>query len=257
MKRRSLLFILFLSGALFACQSRPLDTVSQVSTIDAILAGVYDGQLPASDLLSYGDFGIGTLDGLDGEMIILDGELYQVRTDGKVYRPSLATKTPFASMATFRADGSLALADGMNFEQLQSRIDQGLTNPNIFYAIKVKGTFANMKVRSVPAQQKPYPPLVEVAKQQAVFDLKDVSGTLVGFRSPAYAKGINVPGYHLHFITDDKSAGGHVLDFQVADATAEYDACNRFFMLLPMDNAGFGGADLSKDRSQELHKAER
>ena len=257
MKRCGLLFVLCVLLTLIGCQSRPLDTVSQVSTIDAILAGVYDGQLPARDLLAYGDFGIGTLDGLDGEMVILDGNLYQVRTDGKVYRPSLDSTIPFASIVTFQADGSLPLAAGMNFAQLQSNIDQGLANPNIFYAIKVHGHFANMKVRSVPAQHKPYPPLVEVAKQQAVFDLHDVSGTLVGFRSPAYAKGINVPGYHLHFLTDDKSAGGHVLDFQVAEATAEYDACNRFFMLLPTDNAGFGVADLSKDRTQELHQAER
>ncbi len=63
----------------------------------------------------------------------------------------------------------------------------------------------------MPRQHKPYPPLVEVVEGQPTFEFRDVRGSLVGFRFPDHARGLNVPGYHFHFITDDRTAGGHVL----------------------------------------------
>ena len=85
-----------------------------------------------------------------------------------------------------------------------------------FYAVMIQGEFSYVKTRSVPAQEKPYPPLAEVTKNQPTFEFTDVTGTMVGFRCPPYVTGINVPGYHLHFLTDDRTAGGHLLEFTVA-----------------------------------------
>ena len=113
------------------------------------------------------------------------------------------------------------------------------------------------KGRSVPAQKKPYPPLTEVTKDQPVFHLKDIAGTIVGFRSPAYVKGIGVPGYHLHFISDSFSSGGHILDFSLKQGTLGIDICNRFLMVLPEGENDFSRIDLSIDRSKDLDKAER
>ena len=142
-------------------------------------------------------------------------------------------------MTFFDSDKELELAQGMNFTELQVFLDDNLPTENIFYAIKISGTFSYMKTRSVPGQQKPYPPLVEVTANQPVFELNDVKGTIVGFRSPPYAAGVNVPGYHLHFLTEDASAGGHILDFTVEKATAFIDNTSGFYMVLPGEGSDF------------------
>lgn len=247
----------FLALAGVGRASEPLHTLTQVSTIDALLAGAYDGQMTLENLRSYGNFGIGTFDRLDGEMVMLDGKICQVRGDGKVYTPPQDATTPFASVVNFHGSPAGAVPKGADFKALTGLIDSAQPNANLFCAIKVKGKFSNMKVRSVPAQKKPYPPLTEVTKDQPVFEYKNVSGTIVGFRSPPYVKGINVPGCHLHFLSDDGKVGGHILEFIADEGELEIDVCNRFLMILPEGNSAFGGIDLSRDRSKELDKAEK
>jgi acetolactate decarboxylase len=233
------------------------DTLVQISTIDAVLNGLYDGVTDFKTLRTYGDFGIGTFQALDGEMVAVDGKFYQVKADGKVYAVEDGMLTPFASMTYFSPDSSLPLTEGMNYTQLQAFLDKNLPTDNIFYAIEIKGTFSYIKTRSVPAQQKPYPPLVEVTAHQPVFEMTDAEGVIVGFRSPSYVAGVNVPGYHLHFLTTDKTAGGHILDFTVKNATAEIDNTSDFLMILPGENGDFYKLDLSQDKEAELNKAEK
>jgi acetolactate decarboxylase len=240
-----------------SCCATQRNTVTQFSTIDAILAGAYDGQMTCEELVSHGDFGIGTFDRLDGEMILLDGRIYQVRYDGTVHSPLLSTKTPFASVAEFAPDIVTRVHKGVDFHGLEALVNQAAPNMNVFCAVRVKGSFSAMKTRSVPPQDKPYPPLTEVTKHQQVFDFRHISGTVVGFRSPGFVKGINVPGYHLHFLSDDTKSGGHVLEFIVEEGTAEIDICNRFFMILPEGECDFGRIDLSRDRSKDLEQSER
>lgn len=218
------------------CSTIPGDRVTQTSTIDALLAGVYDGSMTCGELLEYGDFGLGTFVGLDGEMIVLDGTVYQARTDGKIYAPADDTITPFATVCAFDPDLTFSPPAGVDYNGLKSIIDETAPNQNEFIAIKIKGSFSRMKVRSVPVQDKPYPPLAEVVKNQTIFELQDVKGTLVGFRSPAFVKGINVPGYHCHFISDDKKEGGHILDCEIISGTGEVDSCNEFLLILPGDS---------------------
>lgn len=247
-----------LSAAVLAgCVSRPANTLSQISTIDALLAGVYSGEVSLRQLAAMGDTGIGTFDCLDGEMLVLDGKVYQVKADGKVYTPSPETTTPFAAVVYFRPDTTAATPDDLNFSGLQSLLDKYAPDKNLFYAFKIKGAFTSMKTRSVPRQKKPFPPLAEVVKTQPVFEMKNVTGTIVGFRCPAYVQGINVPGYHLHFISADRRRGGHILDFAMRQgARIETDRCSKFFMVLPAAGEGFNQADLKIDRSRELHKVE-
>lgn len=243
--------------SIVSCSTVHRNTVTQVSTIDAILAGAYDGTMTLQELASYGNFGIGTFDKLDGEMVLFKGTFLQIKGNGNVSIPDLMVKTPFASVVQFEKDITTKLPAGINYTVLKTIIDEKAPNMNLFCAVQVAGTFRTMKTRSVPAQKKPYPPLTEVTKHQAVFDLKNVSGTIVGFRSPVYVKGINVPGYHLHFISDDFSSGGHILAFELETGTADIDICNRFLMILPEGAHAFNKIDLSVDRSKDLDKAER
>jgi len=253
MKQFLICLVLFIAGC---CPTQP-NTITQFSTIDAILAGAYDGQMTCEELRSYGDFGIGTFDRLDGEMILLTGSFYQVRYDGTVCSPPLDLTTPFASVVAFDADVTKEVESRIDYQGLETMVNEAVPNMNAFCAVKVTGTFSALQTRSVPPQDKPYPPLTEVTKHQPVFDLCNVSGTIVGFRSPPYVKGIGVPGYHLHFISGDGKSGGHILKFTLEEGTAEIDICNRFFMILPEGESDFSRMDLSRDRSKDLEQSER
>ena len=204
----------------------------------------------------YGGFGIGTFEGLDGEMVGINGDFYQVKADGISYPVPDSMETPFACVTFFDTDLEEKLPESITYEQLQEFLDGILPTSNIFYAIKIEGTFRYMKTRSVPGQEKPYPPLIEVAKNQSVFEFDDVEGTIVGFRCPSYASGINVPGYHLHFLTEDKDAGGHVLEFRVGEAVAFIDYTSEFLMILP-GNEDFYRIDLTQSKQEELETIEK
>jgi acetolactate decarboxylase len=232
------------------------EVITQISTIDALMAGVYDGVTTLGELRKNGDLGTGTYDRLDGELILLDGVFYQVTIDGAVTKPDLSTKTPFASVTFFTADRSLKLKEGSTFKEFTDSTEKWFPSRNIFYAVKMKGTFRSVKTRSVPSQKRPYRPLDEIVKTQPVFEFKNVTGTVVGFWCPPFFKGISIPGYHLHFITSDKKAGGHILDFVAADVTAEFDDTRELFLILPDDN-DFDKVNLEKDRSRELKAVEK
>lgn len=247
------LIAIFVQG----CVSAPRDTVSQVSTIDALLAGVYTGKVTLDELTDMGDTGIGTFDSLDGEMVVLDGKVYQVKADGKVYTPPMSETTPFASVVRFTPERRIIMCTAA-YPRIIQMLDKIEPNHNIFYAFRITGKFSTMKTRSVPRQKQPFPPLAEVVKHQPVFNMENISGTVVGFRCPPFVKGINVPGYHLHFISDDRTQGGHVIDFTLEHGSVlEIDRCNKFFMVLPQGGTGFENADLKRDRSRELQKVEK
>jgi acetolactate decarboxylase len=232
------------------------ETLYQVSTIDALMLGVYDGVQPVSELKKHGDFGIGTFDGLDGEMIVLDGKVYQAKADGRVYLVMDNTTTPFATVTKFNQDFSLTSGQPMNFSVFSKDMSVRLPSQNMIYAVRLHGTFPWMKVRAIPAQQKPYPTLTEAAKNQSVYTYTNTTGTLVGVYMPLFFDGLNVPGYHLHYLSDDHQTGGHILDFVVpANTTVEYDITPKFEMLLPTSGA-FTGVNLSQDLSKELARVE-
>jgi len=238
------------------CGTPARNTLFQTSTIDALLAGVYDADLSCGDLLKHGDFGIGTFDRVDGEMVVLEGTIYQIKGDGKVYKPDPNCKTPFATICHFNPEKTISIDTTADYKRLEMLIDAAAPNQNLFCAISITGHFRSMKTRSVPAQKRPYPPLKEVTSHQPEFDITNVFGTIVGFRCPPYVNGINVPGYHLHFINRDRDQGGHVLSFEMITGTCDIDILDQFFLRLP-DTKDFAETDLSRDRNIELKDVER
>ena len=232
------------------------ETLAQVSTIGALLEGLYDGVITVGELKEYGDFGIGTFVGLDGEMIVLDGKCYQVKADGVAYLVEDSVEVPFADVTYFDADYSEEITEGTTYEGFKTMLAGVLPTENIFYAIKIEGTFTYMQTRSVPAQGKPYPPLTEATANQVVFDFTEVSGTIAGFYCPEYVDGVGVAGYHLHFITDDLDAGGHILNFTVKDATVYLDYTNELYLILPGEGSDFYNTDFNPDYSDDIEEAE-
>jgi len=248
----SFLVLVFLIPGAIASEN---DTLFQTSTISALMQGVYDGNMTFKDLGAHGDFGIGTIQALDGEMVGLDGEFYQVKSNGIAYRVRDSMKTPFAEVTFFKPDETIALNGSSNLTELESRLDSSLVTKNLFYGIRIDGTFDYVKTRSVPMQSKPYPPLSEAAKAQKIFEFHNVKGTIVGFRCPDYIQGVNVPGYNLHFITLDRSAGGHLLDFNLENARVLVDSISELDLALP-ENEEFYQADLSENLQATLAKVE-
>lgn len=238
---------------LFACSIEQNDSLFQISTIDALLAGNYKGYYSCNNLLEHGDFGLGTFNQLDGEMIVLDGTIYQVKGDGSILKPDLETTTPFCAVKFFSVDTTLKMK-GVRYEEMKHQLDQVFPDHSRFYAFRIEGSFATIKTRSLYAQQPPYRDLVDIPMQK--FNASDIEGTLLGFRCPKFVKGLNVPGYHLHFLSHDHSFGGHVLDFKMKQGTIMADKSSEFQMLLPDDEGEFSKVE-NKDRSGELEKVEK
>ena len=232
----------------------PKDTLYQVATISALQYGLYDGAVTLGETKQHGNFGLGTLNHLDGELIVLDGKAYQIAYSGEVKEFEDAQKTPFAAVTMFEPDMTFPVASRYSYSEFTNYIDSLLPTTNIFYAIKVEGTFSYVKTRSVPRQtQKPYPRLADVVKNQSVFEFENVEGTLVIVRCPAYITGVSVPGYHIHFLTKDKKGGGHVLEFTTDKVNIAIDNTLGFEMILP-NSDDFNKADIKAEDTGSVEK---
>ena len=183
----------------------------QASTIGALLEGAYDGDLSFTELAEHGDLGLGTLNHLDGEMIALDGEFFRADVDGEVTPVGPGEKTPFAVVTRFEPTVEGEVSAGLDHEDILAALDSMARPEASSFAVRLDGRFATVRARSVPRQAPPYRTLGEVVADQHVFELTDVEGTMVGFRFPAFIEGIEVAGYHLHFVNEERTRGGHVL----------------------------------------------
>jgi acetolactate decarboxylase len=231
-------------------------TVFQVSTLPALSLGLYSGTMTFGELLKHGNFGLGTFDALDGELIVLKGKAWRVRADGRVSPVENKATTPFAAVTHFAPHQSLSLPQPVDYAGLQQWVSLALTTNNTPYAIEIRGTFTRIKVRSVPRQSKPYRPLAEVVKTQSVWEWTNIRGTLVGFRFPGYLSGVNLADYHFHFLSDDTQRGGHLLDCELQNGTVRIQNLRGFKMQLP-SSSDFDHANLATDHSAALKATEQ
>ncbi len=207
-------------------------TLYQVSPFNRFSAGNFEGDTTYAELTKHGDFGMGTLNGLNGEMIAFDGKFYQVPTMGSPREIGPSEKTPYVTITFFKSDQNLQVVNLSSYEQLKGTLNGTLSNRNAIYAIRIHGLFDSAQTRSVPIQTKPYPTLTEAVKNQTTFNLNQIEGTLVGFFFPDSMSGVDAVGYHLHFLTDDHTAGGHLLECSVKNASVEIDQINNYRLLI-------------------------
>jgi len=216
----------------------------QTSTIDALLAGHFDGDVGIGELLERGDLGLGTLNGCDGELVVVDGRAWQARLDGSLHAVPGAALTPYAVVTRFDPDRHLELDGPLDFDALTEQFHAPDAEAA---AVRLDGRFASMRVRSVPRQEPPYPPLADVVAQQQVTDLADVEGTVVGFRFPGPLDGVEIAGWHLHFVDESRERGGHVLGCVLEHGAAALDHEADLHVELPPDvdapQAGGAGTD--------------
>lgn len=216
--------VLAVSLLLAAAAATDAATLHQTGTIEALSAGDYADRAAVAAVLRQGDFGLGTYDDLNGELVILDGVAYQVTLDGVVHRARPDQGTPFAQVVRFAGSLDLGRVDGLDLAGLGKTLAARLPDPSRMCAVRVDGAFAALTVRSVPAQAKPWPTLAEAIAKQRTYALADQRGTLVGFYTPPSLPALSSPGWHFHYLSNDRSKGGHVLALTTGPAKARGDA---------------------------------
>lgn len=222
--------------------------------VNALVEGLYREDTTIADILRRGDFGLGTFNDLDGEMVVMDGRVYQLRSDGFAYDVPPETRTPFACVNFFTPYSVEEVTGAIEYQQLNALFDRLIPSHNMVYAIRLDGHFDYVRTRSVPRQDS-YKPLVEVAREQPEFEFHQVSGSMVGYWTPTFLQSVAVPGYHLHFLTEDRQHGGHLLECRPNGVKISLHHIPRIELGLPM-TLDYLTADLTRDTQADLREAE-
>ena len=215
---------------------RDRETMFQVSLLQSLTEGDFEGSVTVGTLKQHGDTGIGTFDGLNGELVMLDGEVWRVAGDGGVSLVADDETVPFGNVTFLHADETLDVSGAVSFETLTEMLHSRIAElgTSSFCAARIDGTFEKMNVRSEYKQEKPYPTLVDaLAADQTFFNLEHVEGSMVGVYCPPHLSDLNSVGWHFHFISDDRTQGGHVLGCAIDEAVAIIDLTEEFELSLP------------------------
>lgn len=225
----------------------------QYNTLSALMSGLYGGTLTIGELLEHGDFGIGTLDSIDGELIILEGKAYQAKgSEGKaeVVEVSDDVKVPYAAVVPHQAEVIFKQRFAMTDKELEKRIESYYDGVNLFRSIKIKGTFAKMHVRMIP-KSAPDIKFADVATHQPEYTRENISGTIVGIWTPQMFHGVSSAGYHLHFISDDFTFGGHIMDFVISEGVVEVGPVDQLDQRFPVQDRKYLFAKFNMDELKE------
>lgn len=222
--------------------------------VKALVEGIYREDRTVTSLAEHGDFGLGTFNDLDGELVMLEGRVYQLRADGQAYAVPAGTATPYACVNFFSADTVETFEESLDLPSLQRRLEQMIPSPNLIYAVRIDGLFAHVRTRSVPRQDS-YRPLVEVAREQPEFDFHQCEGTMAGYITPNFMADLTVPGLHLHFLTDDRQRGGHLLACSTRRITVALQHLPRLEVELPV-SIDYMTAEFTRDLQADLDEAE-
>jgi acetolactate decarboxylase len=225
----------------------------QISASNALSTGLYDGYVSCAQIKENGDFGIAVGEGLNGELILLDGTFYQELADGTVRVAPDSLMVPFGMATRFKPTEQFDLGPIKNYPELRAEFDKHITSRNIIYAVRIEGNFPWIKNRSFPKQSKPYRKQAVIVDEQKIFEVKDTEGTLVGFWFPDYIYAVNLPGLHLHYLSRDHRSGGHTLDLATSRAKVSLQPIYQYLIVLPKSGE-FLKTDLTGDKTQEIKK---
>ncbi|MCD2256949.1 acetolactate decarboxylase [Agrilactobacillus fermenti] len=213
------------------------DVLYQHGTLALLVPGLFSGTLPVGELLKHGDYGIGSVEALDGELIVVDGKPYLAKSTGDVLEVSDDELVPFANVHYDRPTDKY---DRENISQsdLEKEILANHDYHNLFFAVKITGTFKKMQTRAFIGQR-PYPTLAQLADNQRTFEADNIDGTVVGYFTPELYQGIGSAGFHVHFLSDNHKFGGHILGFELAKGTVTLQTFTDLDLHLPTHDSTF------------------
>ncbi|NML37920.1 acetolactate decarboxylase [Chitinophaga sp. G-6-1-13] len=223
-----------------------------------LIGGLYDGFYPIDSLQTKGDFGLGAPDKIDGELLFLNGKAYQTQYTGKTTEVSHKQQlTPFSMVNFFHADMIFTVQQPMDKAALYHYLDSLLPNMNGMYAIHIRGRFSSLKTRAFPpVHEPPYPSLASMLDKQCFFQFNSCRGDLVGYRLPPYMDNTNIAGYHFHYLSDKKDAGGHIVDVVTSDVVIAISILDSYTVQIPSSPA-FDHFDFKKNRQEDIKSVER
>jgi len=232
-----------------------LNTIYLSTPVNALVEGIYEENVSFAEIKLHGDFGLGTFNDLDGEMVMLNGTTYQINSDGRVNVIGDEALSPFACVTFFKPVSHDDIEGNMDYHAFVEMLYSLLPSPNLFYAIMVEGSFAHVKTRSVPRQES-YRPIIEVTKNQPTFNFNKIEGTIVGFFTPSFMASLNVPGFHLHFLSSDLKHGGHLLECRPLKGRIDVQLIDKLELSLPI-TLDYLTQDFTRNTEQDLNKAEK
>ena len=228
------LFLLISLLYLMKCSSNERDMIFHYSVLKALDNGVLEGNMKVGELKQHGDFGLGTFNKLNGEMIALDNVVYRVSPEGKIILTDDKILIPYSIITFYHQDDTLLLSGEIDYPVLKAYIDGRVPSRNLFYAFRISGEFEYIKCGGANIQEKPYnKSLVQMLADRPLYEGRHIKGILVGFWCPEYIGDINTVGFHLHFLSDDHSIGGHLMEFPSRSLEIGYDTKSTYKILLP------------------------
>ena len=232
----------------------------QVSTLQALAMGHTRPVIDVAELKKHGTTGLGTFDGVDGEMIMLDGKCYRAIENGSVSEAGDDMGVPFASVSNFVGERSFTFTDihdiGTLKAQLNNKIEEefGL---NSMHMVRIDGEFEVIDARSESPTYSIHVSLKDMlSKTQKSFVFDNVKGVLICVYYPDYMDGINAPGWHLHFVSEDRQKGGHVFEMSMKSGSGTLDKINSIEIKLP-DEPVFDTYSLKEASGNEIKQVEQ
>ena len=234
--------------------------IFQISTLQALALGYSRAVVPVSELLKHGDIGLGTFEDVNGEMIVADGECWRATEDGTVWRAEPDMGVPFASVAKagysvdFEIEGIKDIGKLKELLTLKIEEDFGL---NSIHIARIDGYFHTIHARAGAPYRSQHITLKDIlSKTQKDFCFESLYGTLVCVYYPDYMDGINASGWHMHFVSQDRSLGGHVFEVSMRSGECQVQKMDRIEIQLPKEPA-FDTYSLKEASKDEIAQVEQ
>lgn len=223
----------FAVGAVASSVAMPSVSLYQLGNASALFSGLVEGNENIKSLMIKGDFGLGTFNDIDGELVAVDGKFFKIGQKGVTTPVEIIWKSPFVELVKFKNNDTMCITSAVNYDLLKQQLASQIDNKNIPYAIKISGTFDFLKLRSrSPRKSTDNNNIVEES-----YTANDVKGTLVGYWFPDYLLSLTVPAFHFHFIADDHKLSGHVLELKTTDVKVAMNKISQIEMAFPQSIA--------------------
>ena len=213
----------------------------QVSTLQALALGYSRPVITVGELLTHGDIGLGTFEDVNGEMILADGMCFRAVEDGTAFPADPDMGVPFASVTKEDRSRAFEIGEITDIERLKEVLTLKIEEDfalNSMHIIRIDGHFSTVLARSESPHRSHHVDLKDIlAKTQRDFGFEEIDGTLVCVYYPDFMDGINLPGWHIHFLSEDRTGGGHVFDIVFSGAQARWTRRNRIEIALPSEPA--------------------
>jgi len=232
----------------------------QVSTLQALMLGYNNSVITVSELLKHGDTGLGTFEGVDGEMIVVDGICYRATEDGSVVLAEGDKGVPFSTVCSLEGFRTFDIGAFTSAEELKAELTNLIEEHfgiNSMHMVRIDGEFSLIDARSEYGYRSMHISLKDVlSKTQKAFKFENIRGTLVCVYFPDYMDGINASGWHIHFISEDRKCGGHVFEISMIRGKVIMDRINSIELKLP-DEPVFDTYSLKEASGNEIKQVEQ